>query len=1263
MVFTMLFSFMSSAQELTHHRCSNSEQYRAYMQSITKDPALAKQVQESLQKSNQTTTLFKKSYVPKDNKYVIPIVFHIIHDHGVENISDEKVHEALDIINTDYAAVNSDLSQLERSFSNIVGVPNIEFRLAKVDPNGNFTTGITRDVSPLTVNGSWDHPEVKRINTWPHEKYLNIWIVRSSNGSNGSAWAYLPYQVDNDSYADLDGIIISSWAFGATTEGYHRILTHEIGHFFNLYHTWSPWLSCGDKNACSEDDEVADTPNCTGYYGGCDVTHTSCGSLDMIQNYMDYATCPVAFTRGQVQRMHAALNSKVAHRNNLWSQENLNATLYPDFVLIDIQGKKLVEGKANDGSFTDGIQGRLVDYKFNQDKWDASKVTFENVPLGTTPVVTLVNDHEFLIKLDGKAAMHQHKDDGLMKVSFDASLMQEGVNIGSSVSIPVVYRDPYAIVHVQTEGIHVDPQNTWNFFSIKGTSNSYGLWFDKNMLRLEAYQQPLVCQENSENIVPLTYGSTIDKTKEWNPGGAYPNEHNFVTSDYSQWKGHTAFLGFQVINTMGEPIYGWMKVAVNKDGNAADLLEYAFNTNPNEGILAGQKENEIAAYTVTSDIFNENKFLNDGSIDASRLISFLDRYQLVGNKTLQKDVDYTIENLPEGLSSVLVVNNGGIDVKINGKASAHAVSDNSVFSITFSSSVFTGSESYTEAIPFKLSFLDPYRIVTGKLADVKVNSEKTWKWFSLFKGGPEYGDWHYEANHIKLETYNKECVTMAGTRNIRRLTKGEIISASSNWQAPGTYPDQLDVFHNGYSAWYHTNGYIGIVFSMNGTTHYGWLKGEMYGPGTEFTVSEFGYNEKPNAPIRAGEAEEPVVIEAEIVCNKSVVETNNEVQYTFQCAQTIDRCVWTFEGATPNQYEGITPPAVVYANAGSYDVSVALTVGDKTARILKENIITVNQPKPVTAEILGNHSMIRTGESVLFTVDGSYPIENCVWRFDGGTPNHYEGITPPEIVYSNEGVYNVEATVTLAGKNISVVKENMITVREEVQGDYCIPEVRPMYLGLKLTEVAVNYNGEPVTQEGYVLGTRTFELHTSDYNVLAATVTPAWNDTHVRFWIDWNGNGEFEDNEHVADLRGPSSRYGVVVNVPDHAVSSTRMRCMLYYGNKDKKACDAITYQGMVVDYPVHINRNKRSVDHSQINLLDEAVAPKIYPNPCSENLSIVLSEDATVILATMDGKIVIERIMEKGDNMIDVSSFAPGIYILKVTNSNITKQLNVMIK
>ena len=255
---------------------------------------------------------------------VIPVVFHVIHNYGSENIAKTQIEDAIRILNEDYQLLNSDQNEVIPAFASIVANVGFEFRLAQLDPNGNCTDGITRTVSTLTFSAD---DNVKDLVVWPRNKYLNVWVVDNiSFGAGG--YAYLP----GSAQAATDGIVVLHTQLGSigTSGGSNfsaRTLTHEVGHWFNLLHTWGDTNSPGDAANCSSDDNVTDTPNTIGVAGqNCNLAQVTCGSLDNVQNYMDYSSCAKMFTNGQKTRMLAAINSGTASRNNLWTDANLLAT-------------------------------------------------------------------------------------------------------------------------------------------------------------------------------------------------------------------------------------------------------------------------------------------------------------------------------------------------------------------------------------------------------------------------------------------------------------------------------------------------------------------------------------------------------------------------------------------------------------------------------------------------------------------------------------------------------------------------------------------------------------------------------------------------------------------------------------------------------------------------------------------------------------------------------------------------------------------------
>ena len=263
------------------------------------------------------------------NTKIIPIVFHIIHDgHPIgedENVSVAQIENAVSILNEDYNTLNQDLENVVSEFQNIIGDANIEFRLAKLDPNGNCTNGINRILSNMTNQAN---DCIKELIAWDDSKYVNIWVVEDIDNSIGAAaYTYLPGSLWDD---EAEGIIINHEYLGSigsssNTPYKRHTLSHEFGHYFNLQHTWG-WSSNGEAENCSYDDDVSDTPNTIGAYSTCNLSQQTCGSLDNIQNFMDYSSCTCMFTAGQVNRMQNCLNSSVSQRNNLWTNSNLWAT-------------------------------------------------------------------------------------------------------------------------------------------------------------------------------------------------------------------------------------------------------------------------------------------------------------------------------------------------------------------------------------------------------------------------------------------------------------------------------------------------------------------------------------------------------------------------------------------------------------------------------------------------------------------------------------------------------------------------------------------------------------------------------------------------------------------------------------------------------------------------------------------------------------------------------------------------------------------------
>lgn len=257
----------------------------------------------------------------------IPVVVHVIHNgdpigDGVnENISDAQVESQIAVMNED--------------FRRLIGTPGegagvdveVEFCLAQVDPDGNATNGINRvDLGQDSWSTDAINSTVKPTTIWDPEQYMNMWSVRFSNSSllgyaqfpSNSGLAGL--NADGGS-ASTDGVVAGFGYFGSsdyddgnfvTSAPYDkgRTMTHEVGHWLGLRHIW------GD-GGCGVDDFCDDTPESDASNFGCATGHESCGTVDQVENYMDYSDdlCMNIFTQDQKDRVLTVLTNSIRRAN------------------------------------------------------------------------------------------------------------------------------------------------------------------------------------------------------------------------------------------------------------------------------------------------------------------------------------------------------------------------------------------------------------------------------------------------------------------------------------------------------------------------------------------------------------------------------------------------------------------------------------------------------------------------------------------------------------------------------------------------------------------------------------------------------------------------------------------------------------------------------------------------------------------------------------------------------------------------------------
>jgi hypothetical protein len=260
---------------------------------------------------HHTQARLAQALVSPTEPVIIPVVIHVVHRTAAERISQAQVTSQIDALNRDYRRNNADRSHAPAVWAGLATDSLIQFALAKADPSGAATSGITYTQTQSTSFGTDD--KVKSSSTggaaaWPRDKYLNLWVCTLGGGLLG--YAQFP-----GGPAATDGVVILNTAFGTTGTAaapfnLGRTATHEVGHWLNLHHIW------GDTEDCSGQDFVDDTPNAQHpNYNTPTFPHISCSNGpngDMFMNYMDYVddAVMVMFTSGQVARMRSTLSAE-----------------------------------------------------------------------------------------------------------------------------------------------------------------------------------------------------------------------------------------------------------------------------------------------------------------------------------------------------------------------------------------------------------------------------------------------------------------------------------------------------------------------------------------------------------------------------------------------------------------------------------------------------------------------------------------------------------------------------------------------------------------------------------------------------------------------------------------------------------------------------------------------------------------------------------------------------------------------------------------
>ncbi|MTI30394.1 M43 family zinc metalloprotease [Xanthovirga aplysinae] len=676
--------------------------------------------------------------------YTIPVVVHVFgEDFEGYSVDDNIIKTALEKVNEDFHGLNPDFNEVIPLFRNRRGTLDVSFELAKLDPNGNPTTGINYYPQKSGFGQDDTYDDQIRQYAWDNYKYMNLYVMLdlyADGATNNSGVGWYPDSGMSDN--NTARIVYNGrylWGNDVDNE-FQATLTHEFGHYLNLIHTF--------EGGCNEGDQVDDTPATTANYD-CNTTTVLCSGAGIpnASNYMDYSSCRRMFTVGQINRMSAALQHPSRHP--LWQESNLQSTgIYGLGPHLLASGFRFYEDVQNNGGIEnsvtvtaeDGAEFAVTD----GDLIEGIHFTASNIPSGLSVRIQANSSTSVTVSFEGNASFHSDSNDLEGSITFLNPAIVGGTSGLFNPSINNLLFDfinPYQIVYGDMDNVFVNTTFfTWVPFELGvGNATFGGFVFPEaeNNLKLESGSKALVCENNSRNISLLEKGDPINSSNNWVEGGFWNEILDLRSTSYRAWEGRSGYIGFQFTNEQGRVVNGWFQASVSSDGTSYTLYDFAYHEDPNATLYAGES-GLGKRLALSENLFFEDD-LNDGTIAGDIVISAEEGAQFaVASGFMTEGTHFTTSNVPSGLNVRIQANGGNSAVlTLEGTASSHNGSnDISDLTVNFLDAAFIGSASsiYNASFAVVLDFANPYEVIYKDIDDITVNSGNTWGWFYLHDG-------------------------------------------------------------------------------------------------------------------------------------------------------------------------------------------------------------------------------------------------------------------------------------------------------------------------------------------------------------------------------------------------------------------------------------------------------------------------------------------------------------------------------------------------
>lgn len=435
-----------SSLKAQEHTCGFDHQHESFEKA---NPKAKMSNQELLKRVGKT----KNQRFNQEGQYVIPVVFHVFGEptnHESLKVTYDLINNALRQTSEDFQGLTADYNQSgpESRFEQIKKPINIDFRLAKIDPNGTPTKGVIfYDEAMKGFGNGTGYDEIIQKYAWDNSKYMNIYIMNDLYNdadlyNSGVSWLPNNWMTSNN----LARVVYNGSYIGSNTnENFRRVLSHEFGHFFGLPHTFQG--GCTYPNDGIEDTPPVEKPQWPANTLNCEGKYTDW------ENFMNYTDAYRHFTKGQVDEMVMHLNESMS-RWLLWQDDNLvstgvnNGFTQSPCILVS-KGRYFTEDMYNNGKLDGTVAleaaGGMTFAKVGILS-EGTDYTVGNLPQGITAKVTSLSPTEATIKLEGEAVNHEQHD-GIedITLTLKPSVLQSSQNTPAAqhIHFGISFMDPY----------------------------------------------------------------------------------------------------------------------------------------------------------------------------------------------------------------------------------------------------------------------------------------------------------------------------------------------------------------------------------------------------------------------------------------------------------------------------------------------------------------------------------------------------------------------------------------------------------------------------------------------------------------------------------------------------------------------------------------------------------------------------------------------------------------------------------------------------